>query len=276
MKLLDHVRQVMTEMEYTPATIRTYARWMVRYIHFHQLQHPARLGRAGIERYITHLAVVKHTASSTQNQALDALVLLYQIIEQPVDVGGLRARTSRRLPETASKREIMAVIDRLSGRDWLMAVLCYGSGLTVSECAKLRIRQLYFMTNSIILTHRVTVLPDLGREQLQAQAALARDWPGNVDGYVFPSSRMHGGRCWHVSPSSLQKAMKRVAPEHKRITPQVLRASFGQHMLERYDPRTVQEALGHRNVKTTLRLERKRMPESPLDALERYTEKTVD
>lgn len=153
------------------------------------------------------------------------------------------------------------------------------SGLSVSECARLRIRQLDFGTNLVILNNRTTVLPDLGREQLQAQATLARDWPGNVEGYVFPSSRMHGGRCWHVSPSSLQKALKQAAPGDRRITPRVLRHSFVLRLLEAgYDVRTVQEVSGFADVESVMVYQRMldtRGVVSPLDELT-YAEKSAD
>jgi site-specific recombinase XerD len=277
-ELLARVRREMVEMEYNKDTIQTYTRWMVQYILFHKLQHPAELGRDGVEAFINHLAVRRRVAAGTQNQALSALVVLYKVLGQPLDLTDLRARGRRRsVPETASRHEITDVLDRLTGRNWLMATLVYGAGLTISECAKLRISQVDFETNSIIIRDKITVLPEMGRTELRQQMAIAKGWPGNVDGYVFPSGRMHQGRCWHVSPSSLQKAVKKAGVDYKRITPKVMRASFGRHLLDKgYDIRTVQGVLGYRSVKSAMRLRRGPQAQSPLDLLVESAEKTAE
>lgn len=105
-------------------------------------------------------------------------------------------------------------------------------------------------------------------EALRAQMDTARNWPGNVAGYVFPSSRIVQGRCWYVSPSSLQKAMVAVQRgSARRITPLVLRNSFVAGLLDRYDPVTVKEVCGYADVTPLVRWQeqsrRAREPVSP-------------
>jgi integrase len=278
-RFMDKIRQQMVEMEYQPETIQTYCRWIVRFIRFYHLRHPATMGQAEARAYIEHLAVRQRVAASTQNQAVGALVFLYnQALNEPIDLSGYRAKLRRRLPETASKKEIMLVLDKLTGRERLMGLLVYGSGLSVNKCARLMITDVDFSRMVIIINQRETMLPEKLADELAAQVETARAWPGNVGGYIFPSSRIHNGRCWHVSPSSLQKAMKAAAKKagiyYKRITPRVLRNSFGRYLLEAgYNARTVQELLGHANVKTTLKLKSVERVVSPMDDFEKYAEK---
>lgn len=277
MKLLPSIRKTMTDMEYTPRTIRAYTQWMERYIRHHHLQHPTKLGRAGVAQYINHLSSQKRVAAGTQNQALDALILMYDFIGQPIDSTGLRAKMPRRQPETAGHDEIMQIINQLTGRERIMGILCYGSGLSVADAASLKIAQLNFEENSIIMNTRTTVLPEMGRDELRRQIALAGAAPGNIAGYLFPSRKLHGERCYHVSPSSLQKAMLKAANKtglnHRRITPRVLRASFIIRLLEAgYNARTVQELAGFATVEQVMVYQRIldiRGMVSPLDNIEK-------
>jgi integrase len=245
MKLMAVIRQRLIEAEYLPATRVQYERWIRRYVRHHLPRHPRETRRDGAVAYLTHLATVDRVAASTQNQALDAVAFLYETLGQPIDTSGLRAKMPRRVAEMYSHAEIMAAIDRLAGRDRLMASLCYGSGLGIGQCAKLRCEQVDFEQQCVAVGRRDVPLPSFGRDDLRAQVALAWGWPGNVDGYVFPSTRLHGGRCWHVSPSSLQKAMRAAQRGQSRIIlPRDLRRAFADRLLEQYDVRTVQEVAG--------------------------------
>lgn len=100
-KLLDQVRDKVRLKNYSYATEKTYVGWIRRYILFHQKRHPAEMGKAEIEAFLSHLAVEGNVAPSTQNQALHALLFLYRdVLEQPIagNVEALRARERRRLP----------------------------------------------------------------------------------------------------------------------------------------------------------------------------------
>jgi integrase len=107
-----------------------------------------------ISRFLTSLAVDGHVASSTQNQALNALLFLYRVVlEQQLpwidDV--VRARTPHRLPVVLTRDEVRAVLDRLDGTPRLAALLLYGAGLRLLECARLRVKDVDFARNEIVL-----------------------------------------------------------------------------------------------------------------------------
>ncbi len=295
-KLLDQVRDAIRLKHYSYRTEQAYVGWIKRYIYFHGLRHPADMGAPEVEAFLTHLAVKKNVAASTQNQALSALLFLYREVLHrdlgPVDA--LRAKRSRRLPTILTKEETLRLIACLSGTHQLMAKLIYGSGMRLMECLRLRVKDLEFERRAIIVRDgkgaqdRVTVLPDslipLLQEHLQrvkalheqdlAQGygavylpnALARKYP-NADRewgwqYVFPASSLSQDprsgviRRHHLHESSLQKAVKkaaRLAGIVKPVSPHTLRHCFATHLLEsHYDIRTVQELLGHKDVKTTM------------------------
>jgi len=99
-KLLDRVRDAIRLKHYSYRTEGAYVNWIKRYIFFHGIRHPAEMGAAEVEAFLTHLAVYQNVAPSTQNQALSALLFLYkEVLHQdlgPIDA--LRAKKPKRLP----------------------------------------------------------------------------------------------------------------------------------------------------------------------------------
>ena len=82
MKLLEQVRDTLRVRRFALRTEQCYLRWIEQYIRFHKgpdgFRHPAEMGAAEIEQFLTHLAVQRHVAASTQNQALAALHFLFR------------------------------------------------------------------------------------------------------------------------------------------------------------------------------------------------------
>ena len=183
-KLVDQVRDAIRLKHYSIRTEEAYVNWIERYIFFHGVRHPAEMGAAEVEAFLTHLAVKENVAASTQNQALSALLFLYrEVLHQelgPVDA--LRAKRPKRLPTVLTKEEALRLIGCLSGTHQLMAKLIYGSGIRLMECLRLRVKDLEFERRAIIVRDgkgaqdRVTVLPDslipLLQEHLQRVKAL--------------------------------------------------------------------------------------------------------
>lgn len=295
-RLLDQVAEALRRQHYSYRTELAYLDWIKRFILFHQKRHPRDMGSAEVEAFLTHLAVHGQVAASTQNQALAALLYLYrQVLRQPLeDVSPLRAHKPRRLPAVLTKAEVLAVLEQLTGTHQLMARLLYGSGLRLMECVRLRIKDIDFARQQILVRDgkgaqdRVTLLParlvpDLHKHLQQVKYLHDRDLqqgygavylPTALDRkyrsaqqawgwqFVFPSERLsHDPRSeqirrHHVDPSGLQKAVALAVHRvglHKRVTCHTFRHSFATHLLEAgYDIRTVQELLGHKDVKTTM------------------------
>ncbi|HEY76062.1 MAG TPA: integron integrase [Thermoflexia bacterium] len=296
-KLLDQVRDAIRRKHYSIRTEEAYVSWIKRFILFHNKRHPREMGAPEIEAFLTHLAVERRVAASTQNQALSAILFLYREvlgIDLDLPLHAVRAKRPRRLPTVLTHEEALRVIAALSGTHQLMAKLLYGSGLRLMECVRLRVKDLDFDQHIILVRDgkgakdRVTILPDsliaplqehlqrvrlIHQQDLQAgygsvylPYALERKYPNAskewIWQYVFPSDRLSTDprtgvtRRHHIDPSTLQKAVRkaaRLAGINKHVTCHTFRHSFATRLLETgYDIRTVQELLGHKDVKTTM------------------------
>jgi len=296
-KLLDQVRDAIRLKHYSYKTEQSYVAWIRRYILFHNKRHPQEMGTEEVEAFLTHLAVTENVAASTQNQALSAVLFLYRyVLQQPLteNVDAIRAKRSKHLPTVLTVAEVKAVLGAMTGTPQLMAELLYGTGMRLNEGLRLRVKDVDFGQQQIIVRDtkgnqdRVTVLPQRIVERLQAHLvlirhqhqrdldqgygqvylpyALERKYP-NADRdwiwqYVFPAStrskdpRSGIVRRHHLDPSIIQKAIKAAIRQvgiAKKASCHTLRHSFATHLLENgYDIRTVQELLGHKDVKTTM------------------------
>ena len=250
-----------------------------------------------IERFLTFLAVDEEVSASTQNQAFNAIYYLYADILR-IDLGDLgqivRSHKPRRLPTVFTRSEVDLILSHLQGTAWLQGALLYGSGMRLLECLRLRVKDVDFAQNMIVIREgkgnvdRVTVLPGKVKEKLAQQIkkvsmlhdddveagcgevklpfALERKYPNASKElgwqFIFPSSRRSlnekTGKMLrhHVDESTFQRAFitaLRASRIPKHGGPHSLRHSFATHLLERgYDIRTVQELLGHKDVRTTM------------------------
>ena len=143
-KLFDQLRDTIRLKHYSYSTEKTYVHWTRRYILYHNKRHPAEMGAAEIEAFLTYLAKDGYVSSSTQNQALNALLFLYRNVLQidlPVPLHALRAKRSEHLPTVLSKDEVARVLAGKQGLHQLMAKLLYGCGLRLMECLRRRGRR---------------------------------------------------------------------------------------------------------------------------------------
>jgi site-specific recombinase XerD len=116
--------------------------WAHRFILFHGKRDPRQMGDSEIEAFLIDLAVNCKVAASTQNQALSALLLLYQRVLE-IDLprlDALRAQRPERLPVVLSVDEVRAVLAEIDGIELLQAEILYGSGLRIFECCRLHER----------------------------------------------------------------------------------------------------------------------------------------
>ena len=142
-RLLDQIREVMRYHHYAIRTEKTYVKWILDYIHFNNVRNPMEMGKAEIERFLSHLAINKNVAASTQNQALNAILFLYKrVLDMPIDdyIDAARSTKQKRLPTVLSQSELNQFFKYIDGTNELMAKLLYGSGLRLMECIRLRTR----------------------------------------------------------------------------------------------------------------------------------------
>jgi integron integrase len=296
-RLLDQVRRAVRVRHYSRRTEEAYTYWIRRFIVHHGKRHPNDLGAEHVASFLSWLAVSQQVSASTQNQALCALLFLYKevIRKELPDLPAIpRARQPERVPVVLARDEVSRLLDQLGGVEWLIVALLYGGGLRLQECLNLRVKDIDFARNQIIVRRgkgqkdRFTVLPAALRSKVEAHLvvvrqrhvrdlaeglgrvvlpeALARKYPNAATDwswqFVFPAARICRDPQWgppnrfHLHESAVQRAVAqaaRAAGLTKHVGPHTFRHSFATHLLEDgQDIRTVQELLGHRDVRTTM------------------------
>jgi integron integrase len=167
-KLLDRVRAATRRLHYSRRTERAYVYWIKRFIFHHGIRHPAEMGGVEVRAFLSHLAVTKGVSSSTQNQALNALVFLYsRVLDRPL--GTIpeieRAKRPVKLPVVLTRREVAEVLAEMDGVPQLVCRMLYGAGLRLLECLTLRVKDVDFERNQLTIRDgkgakdRVSVLP---------------------------------------------------------------------------------------------------------------------
>ena len=179
----EQVRRACRFRQYSIRTEEAYWGWAKQFILFHGKRHPRDMGEVEIRDFLSHLAADRNVAASTQNQALNALVFIYKnVLGRPAgDLTGIeRASRPAKLPVVLSEREVRALLAELDGTMRCMALLLYGAGLRILECARLRIKDVDFHQRILTLQDtkggngRVTMLPEAAREALREQMKAAR------------------------------------------------------------------------------------------------------
>jgi integron integrase len=175
-KLLDQVRQAIRSRHLSYNTEQAYVGWIKRFIFFHKKRHPKEMGESEIGQFLSCFATDAHVAASTQNQALNALLFLYnEVLEQKVGFiqGVVRAKRPSRLPVVLAREEVQIVLNCINGAPWLMVMLLYGAGLRLMECCRLRIKDIDFSRNQIVVRagkgnnkDRYTMLPAAAKQPL--------------------------------------------------------------------------------------------------------------
>jgi integron integrase len=198
--LLDRVREAARLHQYSYETEKAYVSWVRRFILFHGKRHPRDLGVQEVTAFLTDLAVTRKVSASTQNQALSAILFLYQKVlnaDLPWLQDVVRARRSKHVPTVLSRDEVRRVLASLDGACWLAAALMYGSWLRLIETLRLRIKDVSFSYRQLTIHDgkgrkgRQVPLPDSCtgplRQQLDAVRILfERDRQRNLPGVSMP------------------------------------------------------------------------------------------
>lgn len=276
LQLLDCVHQTIRSRHLSRKTEKSYLYYIQDFILFYNQNHPKELGASEIQNYLSHLAVEKSAAASTQNVALSALLFLYRKVLS-LDLPDLekieRPDRPQRLPAILSRPEVQAILEQVkNGEEGLVVRLLYGTGMRLSECLRLRVRNIDFKQRKIVVYNskgkkdRVTILPRVLASPLQKQLARAKlahqrellDGYGEVEfppvlarrypnaqrewgwQYVFPAHQRSRNpktgqvRRHHLSEDCIQRTLKQ-AKQAAGITKgscHTLRHSFAVHLLE--------------------------------------------
>ena len=181
-KLLDRVRHSCRARHYSIRTEDAYRDWAERFIVFHGVRHPETMGEAEVNAFLTDLAVARNVSASTQNQAMAALLFLYDaVLGRPLDqLRVVRASRPKRLPVVLTRDEVKRLLGGLDGTNGLIGRLLYGTGMRLLECLRLRVKDVDFGLNQITIREgkgnkdRLTVLPDAVKGLLSAHLGVVK------------------------------------------------------------------------------------------------------
>lgn len=251
---LDDVVKVVRLKNYSVRTEKTYRGWIARFFYFHKPNHVQDLTGREVKQYLEYLVLKRNVSVSTQKQALNALAFLFNHVwQRPMgDLGEfVGSKRPRKLPVVLSRDEMRRVFQHLKGTHHLMTGLLYGGGLRLMECVTLRVLDVDFDYNQLLIRNakgfkdRVVPLPERFKEALKQQIAfverrhqmdlqngfgevylpeaLARKYQNACKQfrwqYVFPSSAVAADprsgvvRRHHVHETSLQKIIRRAVKQ---------------------------------------------------------------
>jgi integron integrase len=250
--LLEKIQNEIRYRHYSIRTESTYIEWNIKFLMFVNGEDPEKLGAKEIREYLEYLACERDVRGNTQNLALNAIVFMYtQVLKHdPGDFSDfIRAKRGRKVPVVLSKEEVDLLFEHLDGVTLLMSGVQYGAGLRTTECIRLRIKDIDFARNNIIVRNgkgdkdRLTMLPEKYKEELKKQIEYSKElflkdledgsdgvyiWPAYARKnpgakkdwrwqYLFPASNLSADprsknfQRHHIAESTLQKAVKGAA-----------------------------------------------------------------
>ena len=250
---IKKLNEALSVRHYSDHTKQCYKKWVKEFLQIHK-DNLNTIGEVQINEFLKDLALNKNVSASTQNQALAALLFYFRYIKNTpiMELGSvIHAKKKERIPVVFSRDEVTRVIDCMYGTKKLIAKLLYGTGMRLNEALSLRILDLDFDRNEIIIRHgkgdkdRHVMIPQKLIPELKAHIEkvrqihkqdLADGWglvsmPGALAGkfpdgskefkwqWLFPqknrwinSQTGEQGR-WHLDESLMQRAVKQAVLE---------------------------------------------------------------
>lgn len=281
-ELFNGLRRVFDLRHLSPRTADAYLAWARRFLVYNGFVPAEQLDGSAIGAYLCYLAQEREVSASTQNQALNALVFLFKNVlkREPGDFSDfVRAKEPVREPVALSLPEVDRLLVALDGVDWIIALLLFSSGLRISECLALRVKDLQF-DDLHVRVYR-------GKGQKDRLSVLDRELVNPLKRYladevrptfdedtvhepdlrwgdytIFPAEKLTldpRTRAVRRLPQDRNRFARALADAGERagiavrVTPHVLRHTFATHMLEQgQDLRKIQKLLGHAFVSTTM------------------------
>ncbi len=262
LKFMDQCREVMRFHRLALRTEEAYLQWIKRFILFHHKRHPKEMGEAEVEAFLTHLAADRLVAASTQNQALGALLFMYQKVlgrELEFMEGFDRAQRRQRVPVVLSREEARRLLTAVPEKYRLFCQLLYGTGMRLMEGLRLRVKDVDFERNQIVvhdgkgMKDRVTMLPDKLKLELQRHlervkllhekdlaAGLGTVWLPGALKVKYPGAEREWVWQWVFPASGLSNDPQSVNPGAHGATRSTLRRH---HLNETSVQRVMQEAV---------------------------------
>jgi integron integrase len=293
-KLLDEIASVIRLRNYSLKTEKAYIGWIRKFIIYHGKQHPKDLTSKHVEGYISYLVNTRGVSVSTSKQAFNSIMFMYnQVLKIQLDYMDNIAKSKRpqKMPEVLSQEELAAVFSHLGGMHLLICRLLYGTGCRLMEIMELRVKDVAFDRNQIMIKQgkgnkdRVVPLPLSLKEELQNHLVkvkklhdkdlengfgtvflpqgLEKKYNSKDYGWqwVFPSGKLSVCpqtqlvRRWHIHETNIQKALREAGKQaglNKNMHPHLLRHTFATYLLEKgTDIVTIQKLLGHSDISTT-------------------------
>lgn len=195
------MRERLRVRHYSYRTEKTYLDWVSRFFEYLSST-GADVSREGVQNYLSYLAMQQQVSAGTQNQAFAALLFLCREILD-IDPGDMqqtvRARSGTHLPVVLSVPETVSLLKELNGTLRLMAEVIYGGGLRVSECCRLRVKDLDFENNLVFVRagkgnkDRSTLMAESVKAGLKAHLERVRELYGQdrnaeVAGVMLPDA----------------------------------------------------------------------------------------
>jgi integron integrase len=248
---LERMKNLLNLRHYSSRTLQTYTEWVQRYFKYAKNQKLDWCEPDTVRSYLSHLAIQQKVASSTQNQAFNAVLFIFRetLKTDLPELNAVRAKRGPKLPVVLTPEEVQKVLACTEGTTRLMLRLTYGGGLRVSEAVRLRVQDLDFGNENLMVRSgkgdkdRATILPASLVEDLKAHlqkvrclheedlkkgfgavwlpGALARKYPNAPSEwkwqYAFPARNLsvdpESGktRRHHVSEKALQDALHKAS-----------------------------------------------------------------